>query len=552
MLTEQKLTMGGGASLLSNESLKDLSDEEKCILLDKMRNKYDELSPSIHERNNATDEKIVKELEIILNNETNRLKNDRGKSHISSGMMSSASEATLHVNNIDREIDNVNQLLAKTRSVSDLNAGISDSPSIKIKKSTTSHTHSIDNEFHQNESVLNKTSMDLIATLESSIDNKEMVSNFVQKLKDDKRSRKSSEFRIRRLTFDTDEQVETVEDVYATDLAVESPAASLKSPSKLTKRTSIFSSGELGVQQEKEPPFPIENLGTYSCHGVEPDPTSEDGLHQKINQDRGCIAYPYNGSYNEALFLVLDGHGEAGDKVSEFVMKQIVVTLEKHEDLAKDPTKALKDTFTRTNTALMVTLIPYMKSGTTCVGVYVRGSSLFVANVGDSRAVMAFDSGDGVLKAVDLSKDHKPDDPIERKRIEEWGGYVMDPPEYGLSARVYLDPEFTMIGLAMARSIGDYAVKEVGVIPEPDVIEHKIRGGDKFMILASDGVWEFISSQEAIDIVNDQIEFGSHAACEELIQVAAMRWAEEEGDYRDDITAVVVQFPLPLKIESAH
>jgi serine/threonine protein phosphatase PrpC len=103
----------------------------------------------------------------------------------------------------------------------------------------------------------------------------------------------------------------------------------------------------------------------------------------------------------------------------------------------------------------------------------------------------------------------------------------------------------------MARSIGDYAVKEVGVIPEPDVTERSISAGDKFMILASDGVWEFISSQEAVDIVNDQIEFGCHAACEELIQVAAMRWAEEEGDYRDDITAVVIQFPLPLKMEVA-
>lgn len=251
------------------------------------------------------------------------------------------------------------------------------------------------------------------------------------------------------------------------------------------------------------------------------------------------------------MFLVLDGHGEAGDKVSEFVMKQIVVTLEKHDDLINDPIKALKDTFTKTNTALMVTSIPYMKSGTTCVGAYIRESKMYVANVGDSRAVMAVNSDNGALKALDLSKDHKPDDPDERKRIEEWGGYVMDPPEQGLSARVYLDPEFTMIGLAMARSIGDYAVKEVGVIPEPDVIVHNINDTDKFMILASDGVWEFISSQEAIDIVNDQLEFGCHAACEELIQVAATRWAEEEGDYRDDITAVVIQFPLPLKDFSA-
>jgi len=546
--------MGGGASLLSNESLKDLTDEEKCSLLEKMRLKYDELTPSIHERNNATDEIIIKELETILEDETKKVKQKRRKSQLPANMLSSASAAVLEVGLMDKEIGDVNQLMAKTRSLSDLNA---DSPSIKIKKSTTSHTHSIDNEFQDNkQSVMNKTSMDLISTLEQSIDNKEMIANFVKKLKDEKLKKLSSEFRARRLTFDAHDKVETdleldlpeeYEQVVSPVDSMRSPSGSMRSPSKLTKRTSVFSSGELGVQQEKEPPFPIDNLGTYSCHGVEPDPTSDDGLHQKINQDRGCIAYPYNGSYNEALFLVLDGHGEAGDKISEFVMKQIVVSLEKHQDLVSDPIKALKETFTKTNTALMVTNIPYMKSGTTCVGVYIRGSKMFVANVGDSRAVMAVHAGDGVMKALDLSKDHKPDDPNERKRIEEWGGYVMDPPEQGLSARVYLDPEFTMIGLAMARSIGDYAVKEVGVIPEPDVIEYEIKDDYKFMILASDGVWEFISSQEAIDIVNDQIEFGCHAACEELIQVAAMRWAEEEGDYRDDITAVVIQFPLPLK-----
>ena len=60
----------------------------------------------------------------------------------------------------------------------------------------------------------------------------------------------------------------------------------------------------------------------------------------------------------------------------------------------------------------------------------------------------------GEVKARDLSRDHKPDDPEEAARITEWGGYILPAPEPGLTARVYLDPEFTMIGLAMARSIG--------------------------------------------------------------------------------------------------
>ena len=51
-------------------------------------------------------------------------------------------------------------------------------------------------------------------------------------------------------------------------------------------------------------------------------------------------------------------------------------------------------------------------------------------------------------------KDHKPDDPMELERITAWGGFVKPPVDVGLSARVYLDPEFKMMGLAMSRSIG--------------------------------------------------------------------------------------------------
>ena len=45
---------------------------------------------------------------------------------------------------------------------------------------------------------------------------------------------------------------------------------------------------------------------------------------QKINQDRACVVYPYNSSTREAMFMVLDGHGEQGDKVSEFAMRQVL------------------------------------------------------------------------------------------------------------------------------------------------------------------------------------------------------------------------------------
>ena len=65
----------------------------------------------------------------------------------------------------------------------------------------------------------------------------------------------------------------------------------------------------------------------FSSHflGIEPgeDEDGEDAVHDKINQDRGCVVYPYRSSDEEALFMVLDGHGEQGDRISEFVMRQV-------------------------------------------------------------------------------------------------------------------------------------------------------------------------------------------------------------------------------------
>lgn len=79
-----------------------------------------------------------------------------------------------------------------------------------------------------------------------------------------------------------------------------------------------------------------------------------------------------------------------------------------------------------------------------------------------------------------------PDTPGERQRIEASGGFVSDPPGDGLSARVWLDKNMTRVGLAMARSIGDNAVKKVGVIAEPEVRKHIVTTEDEFLIMATD------------------------------------------------------------------
>lgn len=164
-----------------------------------------------------------------------------------------------------------------------------------------------------------KTSAQLLSLVNDAVmDDQDKIANFISMLKSGDLQTKGNEFRQRRLTYGQ----QTVSDEATSSNAP--PTQSPKStPKPRASRTTIFASSEIGVKQEKKAPFPTESLGTYSCHGIEPSDQEEDGIHEKINQDRGCVVYPYNSKRNEALFMVLDGHGEQGDKVSEFVMRQV-------------------------------------------------------------------------------------------------------------------------------------------------------------------------------------------------------------------------------------
>lgn len=134
------------------------------------------------------------------------------------------------------------------------------------------------------------------------------------------------------------------------------------------------------------------------------------------------------------------------------------------------------------------------------------------------------------------------------------GGFVSPPEEeWGGPARVWIDKYMERPGLAMSRSVGDHLVKTIGVIAEPEVWVHEIdTSGECFMVIASDGVWEFIDSQGAVDIVNAFIKNSATDGCTKLIQTAAAKWREAEGDYRDDITAVCVRFSFNGLLEQAR
>ena len=189
-------------------------------------------------------------------------------------------------------------------------------------------------------------------------------------------------------------------------------------------------------------------------------------------------------------------------------MSQIQLRLEEHADFMGDPSRALSETFVAVDESLKYdTSIDSELSGTTAVVMLLRqeGSvtTLYTANAGDSRAVLAVRAAaadGGKPTAADLSEDQKPDTPDEMRRIKGKGGFISPPEEeWGGPARVWLDASQTLPGLAMARSIGDHMVSSIGVIARPEVCVRELTDDDLFVVLASDGVWEFIDSQERLD-----------------------------------------------------
>ena len=99
-----------------------------------------------------------------------------------------------------------------------------------------------------------------------------------------------------------------------------------------------------------------------------------------------------------------------------------------------------------------------------------------------------------------------------------------------------------MEGLAMTRSFGDRVAATVGVMSEPEIKEFNFEDDDKYMIIASDGIWEFISSQECIDIIQSYYESNDlKGCCEYLYQESSKRWLKEE-EVIDDTTLILVFF----------
>lgn len=138
---------------------------------------------------------------------------------------------------------------------------------------------------------------------------------------------------------------------------------------------------------------------------------------EKINQDAYCAIEQYGDHPGLFWFSVMDGHGVNGHQVSDVVRRALPKNVQECPEFNKDMKQALEKGFFRTNCEVFQRGMDVMMSGTTCIACVVQGTTLYTANVGDSRAIMARSNGRGCWTAFALSQDHKPDRPDEEKRI---------------------------------------------------------------------------------------------------------------------------------------
>lgn len=211
------------------------------------------------------------------------------------------------------------------------------------------------------------------------------------------------------------------------------------------------------------------------------------------------------------FFGVFDGHG--GVKVAEtaqhHLYEEYVKALEEIDDAASSmlPADRVVEALARSfaNVSRVVLGNPKLDlEGSTAVVVVMLPDEIVTANLGDSRAILCRGT-----TAVEITTDHKPNSPAEKRRIEELGGVVR---WHG-----YLGPDrlpvpgmgaFRINGnLAVSRALGD-RLEVPFVSSEPEIKRfNRNLEEDRFIILASDGLWDVISSQEAVDFVR-QISSG--------------------------------------------
>lgn len=292
-------------------------------------------------------------------------------------------------------------------------------------------------------------------------------------------------------------------------------------------------------------------IAALCCKGLKEPEDSQ------LGQDNFCVAQLVSGWQ---AFGVFDGHGRQGEWPSQRLARSFPVILQSgscaamlrrgevssalteafrlaHEDLLSAAREAEQDLRCTGSTATVALWHPS------------QAASVWVGTVGDSRAVLfsTAAAGEGYRGAVLCeTSDHKPTRSDEAKRVEQSGGRVIATQYKNGAVDTRVAPKgLSSPQISVSRAFGDLVFKDSGVIADPEIVEWSLEGHevDAALLIGSDGLWEFLSSCEAVQMLQDagcSPGFGGgEQALHKLMSQAQHLWREHEEVYCDDITMVL-------------
>ncbi|XP_027361384.1 probable protein phosphatase 2C 47 [Abrus precatorius] len=237
-----------------------------------------------------------------------------------------------------------------------------------------------------------------------------------------------------------------------------------------------------------------------------------------------------------AFYGVFDGHG--GIDAASFTRMNILKFIVEDPHFSSGTKKAVKSAFVKADLAFRDASALDSSSGTTALVALVLGRAMLIANAGDSRAVLGKRG-----RAIELSKDHKPNCTSERLRIEKLGGVIYDG---------YLNGQ-----LSVARALGDWHIKgskgsKSPLSSEPELEEIVLTEEDEFLIMGCDGLWDVMSSQCAVTMVRKELmQHNDPTKCAKVLVTEAL-----QRNTCDNLTVVVVCFsndpPPKIEIPRSH
>jgi serine/threonine protein phosphatase PrpC len=291
---------------------------------------------------------------------------------------------------------------------------------------------------------------------------------------------------------------------------------------------------------------------------------------------------------------LFDGNGKYGEEISQLCVNETDEYFNVHMvEYEKNPVEFLYAVLKLINDKITDCGIDILNSGCSCVIALINSDTLYIANIGNSHAIigtynqsLAKPSRGSVFSEdkqflLEISKkrqsflkkqpvchkltcDHTTDNQEEFIRVLKCGGRIQQKvDEFGNShGPYYVWKNYSNIpGLKITRSIGNTIAQDIGIINTPHIAQHKLGIHDEFLILASEGIWSVMKSQDVANFVDNYKDFAQKTSVNYmnyaeinssnsciarlLCEEARIRWlaiVENDDTMIDDISCIILEF----------